>query len=181
MKNLAADPSARRKLTALRERLRATMKNVKDTGVVPEPLFEDLAGKGTIADYVQSDKFDHGKIVDLAFVATEIDAKKFRVSKRPRGGRSDGALLGLRRSASAWQQGGGHSEELMPLLKDKHAGVRTTAAQALYALAKKDVAADALVADVTTDMDASSLLNLLNTLRRYDLLDRLPKGWEKGK
>jgi len=181
MKNLAADPAHAEKLTALRERLRTTMKNVKDTGVVPEPLFEDLAGKGTIADYVQSDKFDHSKIVDLAFVATEIDAKNLARFKAALGSADPTerywGCVGLRllggKAAST-------AEELMPLLKDKHAGVRTTAAQALYALGKKNVAADALIADVTTDMDASSLLNLLNTLRRYDLLDRLPKGWEKG-
>jgi N-sulfoglucosamine sulfohydrolase len=182
MKNLAADPAHAEQLTAMRERLRATMKNVKDTGVVPEPLFEDLAGKGTIADYVQSDKFDHGKIVDLSFTATEIDAKNLAQFKAALGSTDPTerywGCVGLRllggKAASA-------AEELMPLLKDKHAGVRTTAAQALYAAGKKDVAADALVADVTTDMDASSLLNLLNTVRRYDLLDRLPKGWDKGK
>jgi N-sulfoglucosamine sulfohydrolase len=30
-------------------------------------------------------------------------------------------------------------------------------------------------------MNATSLLNLLNTIRRLGLLDQLPKGWEKGK
>jgi len=34
---------------------------------------------------------------------------------------------------------------------------------------------------VASEMDAPSLLNLLNTLRRYGLLDRLPEGWAKGK
>jgi hypothetical protein len=48
-------------------------------------------------------------------------------------------------------------------------------------LGKKDIAAEALLADVASEMDAPSLLNLLNTLRRYGLLDRLPEGWAKGK
>lgn len=65
--------------------------------------------------------------------------------------------------------------------EDKHAGIRTAAAQALHALGKKEIAAEALVADVASEMDSYSLLNLLNTLRRFDLLDRLPKDWAKGK
>jgi HEAT repeat protein len=73
------------------------------------------------------------------------------------------------------------ADAVLPLLKDKHAGIRTTAAQALYALGKKDAAADALIAEVSSDMDSYALLNLLNTLRRYDLLDRLPNDWAKGK
>lgn len=182
MKNLAADPAHAEKLVALRERLRATMKNAKDTGVVPEPLFQDLAGKGTIADYVQSDKFDHAGITDLAFVATEVDAKNMARFKTALGSADPTerywGCVGLRLLGD---KASSEADELLPLLKDKHAGVRTTAAQALYALGKKNLAADALVADVATDMDASSLLNLLNTLRRYDLLDRLPQGWEKGK
>lgn len=73
------------------------------------------------------------------------------------------------------------SDSLLPLLKDQHAGIRTAAGQALYALGKKDIASAALVADVATEMDSSSLLNLLNTLRRFDLLERLPKNWAKEK
>lgn len=71
--------------------------------------------------------------------------------------------------------------DLTEIRKDKHPGIRTTAAQALYAMRKKDIASEALVADVASEMDNSSLLNLLNTLRRLELLDRLPESWAKGK
>ncbi len=182
MKNLATDPAHAEKLAALRERLKATMKQVKDTGIVPEPLFEDLAGKATIAEYVQSDKFDHTKITDLAFTATEIDAKNIARFKTALGSADPTerywGCVGLRLLGSKAAK---EADELLPLLKDKHAGIRTTAGQALFALGKKELAVDALLADVATDMNDSSLLNLLNTLRRLDLLDRLPKGWDKSK
>ena len=48
-------------------------------------------------------------------------------------------------------------------------------------MGKKDMAAEALIADVASEMDTLSLLNLLNTLRRLDLLERLPENWAKGK
>ena len=73
------------------------------------------------------------------------------------------------------------ADSVLTLLKDKHAGIRTTAAQALNAMGKKDIAAQALIADFSSEMDSSSLLNLLNTLRRLDLLDQLPKNWANGK
>ncbi len=180
--NLAADPSHAEKLAALRERLKATMKEVKDTGLVPEPLFHDLAGKSTIAEHIQSDKFDHGKITDLAFTATEIDVKnlprlKVAIASSDPTERYWG-LIGMRLLG---EKAASEADSLLPLLKDKHAGIRTTAGQALYALGKKDIAAEALIADVASEMDSSSLLNLLNTLRRHELLDRLPKNWAKGK
>jgi arylsulfatase A-like enzyme len=179
--NLAADPAHAEKLAALRDLLKATMKEAKDTGVVPEPLFAAL-GKPTIADYVQDGEFDHGKITDLAFTATEIDREniprlKAAIASSDPTERYWGVvglrLLGEKASAEA--------DSLLPLLKDKHAGIRTAAAQALFAMGKKDIAAEALIADVTSDMDSPSLLNLLNTLRRLDLLDRLPEDWAKGR
>ena len=36
-------------------------------------------------------------------------------------------------------------------------------------------------ADLDSEMDSSSFLNLFNTLRRLDLLDHSPKNWAKGK
>ncbi len=182
MNNLAADPAHAEKLTALRERLQATMKHVQDTGLVPEPLFKDLAGKGTLADYVQSDGFDIAKITNLAFIATESDAKNLARFKE--------ALVSADPTERYWgivglrllgEKGTAAADTLLPLLKDKHAGIRTAAGETLFKLGKKDIASEALIADLSSDLDSASLLNLLNTLRRLDLLDRLPKGWEKGK
>lgn len=179
--NLAADPAHAEKLAAPRERLKATMKEAKDTGLVPEPLFAAL-GKPTIATYVQGNEFNYGKITDLAFTATEIDLKNLPLLK--------GAIASSDLIERYWgavgfrllgEKAAAEADSLPPLLKDKHAGIRTTAGQALFALGKKDIAAEALLADVASEMDAPSLLNLLNTLRRYGLLDRLPEGWAKGK
>ncbi len=182
MKNLAADPAHAVRLAALREQLKTTMMNVQDTGVVPEPLFKALAGKSTLAEYVQGNSFDLKKITDLAFVATERDSKNLA--------RLKSAIASADPTERYWgvvgirllgEKGAAAADEVITLLKDKHAGIRTTAGQALYALGKKEIAADALLADVSSDLDAPSLLNLLNTLRRLDLLERLPPGWETGK
>jgi len=180
--NLAADPAHVEKLAAMRSRLKGTMKEIKDTGLVPEPLFDELSKGSTIADYVQSDKFDLEGVLDLAFTASAMDEKNIpalteALSSEDPVKRYWGTLgllvLGEKSVSSV--------EAVVPLLKDPAPVVRTTSAEALFRWGKKDIASKAMIEDVATEMDPSSLLNLLNTLRRLDLLDRLPKDWAKGK
>ena len=182
MNNLAKNPAHAAKLADMRERLKAKMKETRDAGIAPEPLFETLAAESTIADAMQGPACDHGAVVDLAFVATEMDEKHLPVLKQalssPNILLSYWATVGLRLLGPTASN---EAEALMPLLKSPHAGIRTSAAQALYAIGKKDQATSALIADITQPMDAPSLLHLLNTLRRYELIHLLPDGWHKGK
>ncbi len=182
MKNLATDPAQAERLVTLRERLKTTMKNARDTGVVPEPMFKELAGKSTVADYVQSNKSDIGKIIDLAFTATGLDVRNLATFKA--------AIVSVDPVERYWgivglrllgAKAAAESDSLLPLLKDRHSGLRTSAAEALDALGSKDIATAALVADINSKMDTYSLLHLLNTLRRYNLLERLPNDWAKDK
>ncbi len=183
MKNLAKDPAHSGKLAALRERLRSTMKEVYDTGLVPEPMFESLAGEGAIATYVQSKKFNINKITDLAFAATEMNGKHlpaFREaakSKDPveRYWAVNGLLLLAGKSTEV------NPDDFTPFLKDPESVIRTSAANALFILGQTDIASKALIADVANEMNATSLLNLLNTICRLELLDKLPQDWAKGK
>ncbi|MGB6222676.1 sulfatase-like hydrolase/transferase [Haloferula sp.] len=180
--NLAADPQYMRKLIALRERLKATMKEVQDTGLIPEPLFGTLSKGTTIADYVQSDQFDVSKVTDLAFTATEVDAVNIPTLKEALTSEDVvvryWGIIGLR---ALGDQAAHEADALVPLLKDQHAVIRTTAADAIFAFGNEDLAANSLVTDVASEMDGPSLLNLLNTLRSLDLLDQLPDNWAAGK
>ena len=181
-KNLAGDPAYAKKLFAMRARLKETMKQATDTGLVPEPMFEELSKGTTIADFVQSDKFDLDGVLDFAFAASAKDAESIPAltaaltSEDPvkRYWGTVGLMVLGEKSAAA-------AEAVEPLLKDAVPAVHTTAAEALLIWGKKDMASKALLADADTKMDSSSLLNLLNTLRRYDLLGELPEGWAKGK
>ena len=66
-------------------------------------------------------------------------------------------------------------------MKDAESIIRTTAAEALFKLNQKDIATQALIEEVGKNINSSSLLNLLNTISRLDLLDQLPQDWAKGK
>jgi HEAT repeat protein len=72
--NLAADPAHAGRLAAMRARLRSTMASVRDTSLVPEPMWDELAREKTIHDYVRSEAFDLDATLDLAFAATSADA-----------------------------------------------------------------------------------------------------------
>jgi len=157
------------------------MKQAADTGLIPEPMFDALSKDTTIAGFVQSDKFDLTGVLDLAFDATTTDGKNgwnliaAMASNDPV--KRYWGVLGL----MLLDKEGAHAEVVTPLLKDPVPVIRTTAAEALFRWGKKDVASKAMIEDVASEMGASSLLNLLNTIRRYDLLDQLPENWMEGK
>jgi HEAT repeat protein len=159
------------------------MKQTHDTGLVPEPMFESLAGESTIATYVRSDAFDMDKIIGLAFTATEMNEKNLPalrealISKHPveRYWATTGLMLLTKKFPNL------KIDELTGLLKDEQPIIRTTASEALWNSGQKEVAIQSLVTDVSHDMHPTALLHLLNTLRRLELLQELPEGWEKGK
>ena len=135
--NLAADPAHAEKLRQMRDRLRVTMKEIADTGLVPEPLFAELAKGETIAEYVQSAQFDINGVLDLAFTATTTN------------GSSRWNLIGAIHSEDAVKRHwgalgmmlldteGAHVDAFTPLLKDPVPVIRTTAAEALFRHGKK--------------------------------------------
>ena len=180
--NLAADPAHAEKLSALRQRLRDTMKKATDTGLVPEPLFAALGGQSTIADFVQGGRFDIDEALNLAFAASRRDPSEIPALKRALTSESPVARYwGVTGLMILGEQAAAEADAVAPLLGDGESVNRTVAAEALWKFGKKDIARTALVAEVVKDTDPSSLLYLLNTLRRLDLLKELPADWAKSK
>lgn len=180
--NLAADSTHAEKLKTLRQKLKETMKKATDTGLIPGPLFDNLAGDATITGFAASDGFDFGKALDLAFVATERDPTNLPLLEKSLTSKSPveryWAVSGL------WTLGdkaSGKTAAIQPLLQDEHCVIRTIAAETLWNLGRKEPAKAVLINEVDKDPDASSRLYLLYTLRRLELLDELPQGWQKTK
>jgi N-sulfoglucosamine sulfohydrolase len=70
IRNLAGDPSHAIALEAMRARLKDLMITTKDTGVVPESLWKELADSSTIRKFVLDAGETHRRWVELAFLAT---------------------------------------------------------------------------------------------------------------
>lgn len=179
--NLAKDPAHQEKLKTLRAKLKATMVEIRDTGFVPEPLFDSLAGSSTISEHVHSASFEINKIADLAFAASAgemsqlPDLKKALTSENVL--ERYWGLVGLR---ILGDQAKAEVDSIASLLKDKHPVIRATAAEATFVMGKKDLAATMLINELSTPMNEESLLYLLNILRRLELLDQIPQNWQKA-
>ena len=182
MNNLATDPSHSKKLLAMRNRLKATMVEVTDTGLVPEPIFDALAGGATIADYVQSNTFQFTEVIDLAFAASSADPVNLPLFKEKLASidpvQRYWATIGL---VVLGEQSESASDALMPLLDDKYTVVSTVAAEAFLKWGKVDLAEQSLLASVADESDVYSLLHLFYTLKRYALLGKVSENWKAGK
>ena len=69
--NLAQDPAHRQRLDVMRRHLKQRMVDSRDSGVIPESLFEDLVRDGTMYGYVRQNQEQQAKWVDDAWFATE--------------------------------------------------------------------------------------------------------------
>lgn len=174
VKNLAADPEHAARLAGMRDSLKRTMTAVRDTGIVPEPMFAALGGEQGIVPYVRAEAFDYGKNVDLAFRAGEgKDLERFKAglgSKDPV--ERYWSLLGLRVARNP-----GKAESC---LEDEHSANRVLAAEILWVTGKQEQAKATLAKELTREIDDYSLLNLVNVLERLEIVDGLPSGAIEG-
>jgi len=71
--NLADDPQHAARLAKMRQALRQDMIRMRDTGLIPEGMFERLAGGKTLYEYAQSSAYPIERIVDIADRAVSRD------------------------------------------------------------------------------------------------------------
>jgi arylsulfatase A-like enzyme len=75
VKSIAEDSKYRNKLNELSEELDRWMLDIRDIGLIPEPMFHDLVGDGkkyaTIYEYAQSDAYEIERILPIAKLAAQ--------------------------------------------------------------------------------------------------------------
>ena len=124
--NLAASPEHAGRLATMRARLKQLMIETRDTGVIPETMWPEIARETPIHDVVRGDEIDHAKLVGLAFQAStpgETMPAAFTSASAPE--RYWAALSCLIH--------GHRDERLKPLLDDPSDAVRQVARRALTA------------------------------------------------
>jgi hypothetical protein len=164
--NLVTDPAHADKLKAMRARLKAKMAEVKDTGIIPEPMFENLCGERTVAEFARSGDFDHAGVLDLAWAASAGEAVTIDPSDPVK--RYWGLLGALVRKDAAG---------VAPCLDDAHSVNRVIAAEVLHAAGEVEVAEKALLAELDKDLDEYSCQYLLNALTRLGVDSKVPDEW----
>lgn len=181
VKNLATDPAHAKRLASMQQRLRDKMIEVKDSGIIPEPMFAELAPDKPISPYLSSRAEDLPALIDLAFCATDRDIKHLPLflatldKKDPvaRYWAAQGILILGKHASSA-------GPNVTALLKDTQSAIRVTAAQTLFAFAKKDLAVASLLAELSLENNEYALQNAINALTQIDALDQIPDSWIKA-
>ncbi|MGA0854323.1 MAG: sulfatase/phosphatase domain-containing protein, partial [Luteolibacter sp.] len=175
--NLASDPANAGRIAAMREKLKQTMIDTHDMGLIPEPMFAELSTDRPIAVWLDEHKADFASLVDLAFTASASKPENLEnlqtalSSKNPiaRYWAAQGCLI-LGKSASA------SLDKMVMLLDDPHSAIRVTAAHQLHLLGDAR-GKQALLAELDKSTSEESLLNLINTLMRVDAMHEIPGSW----
>ncbi|WP_240610685.1 sulfatase-like hydrolase/transferase [Rubritalea profundi] len=147
--NLATDTSHVKRLTTMRARLKNKMIEVKDTGLIPEPMFAELAHSQPISSYWNTRSAKLPSLADLAFTASDRNTKNLPLliktldSKDPvtRYWAAQGILIPGKSANHA-------QPDMTRLLTDSQSAIRVTAAQYLFTLGKKEQSVTALMAEL---------------------------------
>lgn len=176
--NLAADPTHTERLAAFRERLKKTMAETFDTGLIPEPMFKRLAGSATIREYARSPEFRVQPVLDLAFLATSnnrADLPAFITAMSS----ADPverywAIQGCLTLGPAAKPA---TDALLKALADKEPANRIAAAHALHLVGRPAEAKAALLATLDQPLNQEATQFALNTLTAVGSLDAIPDTW----
>lgn len=180
IQNLASDPAYAEQLQKMRQALRDQMVAIKDTGVIPEPLFEVLAPQKPIANYVASRGEDWSQMINFAFTASERDSKNLslfveKLSSEDlleRYWAAQGLLILGKEAKTA-------ERDLRKLLDDKEPLNRVSAAQALITMGSPEGAFELLLKELSDDSNEYAQQNVVNIYSQLDALAEIPDSWVK--
>jgi hypothetical protein len=174
--NLAGDPAHAKRLETMRAATFETMKKIRDTGLVPEAMYNRISSQGTVYDYVHNKNFPYKKVLELAVTACNGDIQalpeleEVMKSKHPvmRYWGAVGCTIRGNSAASA-------SELLQSLLRDPEPAVQLAAAEALTAVGERQAGLTGLVDVLSTTRDEMVVLEALHIAAAYKLTGSIPR------
>jgi len=178
IRNLAGDAEQAARLVEFRGRLREELTAVRDAGLVPEAMFEELVGDGTIYECLRRPACDYARLLSAAQVATAGKAKGLREIRQALAdadpvvrywGAVGSVILGTAAHDAA--------EELGKLLDDPSSCVRVTAATALVRIGESEAGRGALIAEFGRETSGAATVHLLNAVRYLELEADVPQAW----
>lgn len=176
VKNLAQDPAHKERLLKMRSYTILKMGEIRDCGIVPESMYNELSAKGTIYDYVNDKKFPYGQLLALAAGAGDVQLKLFKnlqnamKSKHPVA-RYWGALGCTIRGESA----AGAKRQLKALQNDDVPAVRIAASEALANIGDRGAARKGFVKLLGETKDDMVALEALNVVAALGMTGDIPR------
>ena len=174
VKNLAAEAAQQERLATFRKALLEQMRNLRDTGVVPEMMYADISRRSTVRDYVQNRDFPYDAILELAENAARRQVPAADIT----------ALLGHAHpvirywAATAAVILGEEARPAIPALttalSDTCPAVRIAAAEALLQLGDKTAATQTMIDILATTPDEIVALEAFTVVRDQELVGAVP-------
>ncbi len=180
--NLANDPEFKQRRDKMRAALLNKMREIGDTGIVPESMYEGISKKSTVYDYVHNDDFPYNDVLKTALQVGEGGRgiqRKLRVamnSKNPviRYWGATGCTINALEAGKAKGQ-------LKKLLKDESESVRLAAAEALHVLGDKKAGFAGILDILQTSTDPVVSLEALNITQALGVMKDVPKDiWARA-
>ena len=179
IKNLATDPAHEGLLTSMRGKLLKHMLEIRDTGLIPEPLFDTVRGEKTIMETVaDASESECRDLLNIAFLASSGDpdgqealeaATKHKSPLTRFWAHSGLVTLGKKASSS--------EKMIVAGLNDPVPLIRAQAAIALHNIGHKQSAIQALIKELDANLSVTNEAMIINTLMQIRETKAIPKSW----
>lgn len=182
LSNLAKDLRQQERLARMRNATLNKMREIGDTGLVPESMYESLSKDGTVHDYVHDEDFPYEEVLNIALAAGDggrgivqkLQAAMKHAHPVMRYWGATGCTIQGDRTASAKNQ-------LEDLLTDPVPSVRLAAAEALYVQGDKQAGFNALISILKETEDPIVSLEALNLTQALGVMNDVPPDvWAKA-
>ncbi len=175
--NLADDPRYKEVLAKMRHATLTKMREIRDTGLVPEAMYNELSAKGTVFDYVHDDAFPYNDVLKLALTAGNGQEEVLPQLREAMHNdhpviRYWGALGCTIRGKSATSA----ATSLKTLLRDPVPAIRVAAAEALVAQGDITAGLHAFTTILGETGDDMVALETLNIVAALGLTDKIPRA-----
>ena len=182
LKNLANDPQHKDRLARMRDATLNKMREIRDTGLVPESMYEGISKNSTVYNYVHSEDFPFENVLQMALTAG--DAGNEVTPKLQMAMNHSHPVIRYWGATGCTIKGSADSSttsQLTKLLKDESPAVQVAAAEALYVLGEKPAGFDGLKNILKTTNDPIVSLEALNITQALGVMNDVPKDlWKRA-
>jgi N-sulfoglucosamine sulfohydrolase len=182
LNNLVNDPKYQDRLARMRDATLNKMREIGDTGLVPESMYEGISKDSTVYEYVHNEDFPYEEVLETALAAG--DGGKGTLEKLRAAMKHDHPVIRYWGATGCTIQGEAAAmakSQLKKLLKDPSPSVRVAAAEALYVLGDKRTGFDGLIDILKETDDPVVSLEALNITQALGVMNDVPQDvWAKA-
>lgn len=182
LKNLVSDPKHQQRLARMRDATLNKMRELGDTGLVPESMYEGISKDSTVYEYVHDGEFPYEQVLTIALAAGDGGSgvlQKLRAALE-----HDHPVMRYWGATGCTIQGQADvmaMKQLRKLLADPSPAVRVAAAEALYALGDTQTGFAGLMDILKETNDPVVALEALNIAQALGVMNEVPRDtWARA-